>query len=79
MTDVVSIGVANLTDIAGEGIFAQILGKMSFFSALLQALGGLLVLYVIFSIISAIKEKKRIKLLTEIRDSLKVIEKKLKK
>ncbi len=72
------IGLVNITDIAGSGVFAEILERISFVSALLQAVGAIIILYIIFSIINIIIRKREVKLLREIKESLESIRKKLK-
>lgn len=68
--------ISNLTDvILIEEMFAQI----SSLTKLFQAIGGLILFYIIFNIVSIVLNRKKNKQLTEINENLKKIKNMLQK
>ena len=57
----------------------EILNKIDFLIVLIQALGGLIVIYLIFMIIRFFMIRKQNKIIEEIRKDIKLIKKKIKK
>ena len=58
---------------------SEILSKIDFLIVLIQALGGLIVIYLIFMIIRFFMIRKQNKIIEEIRKDIKLIKKKIKK
>ena len=68
--------LANVTDI---DLLQNLVSKVSTISAVFQAIGGLILAYIIFNVVSVIMNKKKNKELEKIRMLLEQINKKIKK
>lgn len=62
-----------------SGVLIESLSKISFITHLFQAIGGLVLIYVIFSVANFFLNKKKNKEITQIRVLLERIEKQIKR
>ncbi len=72
------MAIENVSDIALT-LPAEIAGQISFLTATLQALGGVILIYLIFSIVNVILGRKRSQKIDEILREIKKLNKNLKR
>jgi len=72
------MAIENVSDIALV-LPAELVGQISFLTSTLQALGGIILIYLIFGIINVILSRKRSKKIDEILKEMKKLNKNLKK
>jgi len=69
------MAIENITEV----VFQDLITKVSSLTTFIQAVGGLILAYILFNIINAIAGRKSRKKLEEINDNLEEIKKILKK